>query len=146
MIKLAERELMAPLDEEARRLVSAAAQRVSVVTAVSPRALIDVLFVFVAWVTARRGYLTSIGSGRRSWILALFAVLLFGLHVRLFVRDIGRGGACLTDMGRPSICAGEWLRQGLNPWAQCVQRPRARGPVTDTWSWCVAGGECIGRE
>ena len=48
MIKLAERELMAPLDEEARRLVSAAAQRVSVVTAVSPRALIDVLFVFVA--------------------------------------------------------------------------------------------------
>ncbi|KJC58672.1 membrane protein [Bradyrhizobium sp. LTSPM299] len=48
MIRLAERELMAPLDEEARRLVSAAAQRVSVVTAVSPRAMIDVLFVFVA--------------------------------------------------------------------------------------------------
>jgi putative membrane protein len=36
MIKLAERELMAPLDEEARRLVSAAAQRVSVVTASAP--------------------------------------------------------------------------------------------------------------
>ncbi|WP_375787969.1 YcjF family protein [Bradyrhizobium sp. Pha-3] len=48
MIRLAERELMTPLDEEARRLVSTAAQRVSVVTAVSPRALIDVLFVFVA--------------------------------------------------------------------------------------------------
>ncbi len=48
MIKLAERELMSPLDAEARRLVSAAAQRVSIVTAVSPRALIDVLFVFVA--------------------------------------------------------------------------------------------------
>jgi putative membrane protein len=48
MIKLAERELMTPLDEEARRLVSSAAQRVSIVTAVSPRALIDVLFVFVA--------------------------------------------------------------------------------------------------
>jgi putative membrane protein len=48
MIKLAERELMTPLDIEARRLVSVAAQRVSVVTAVSPRALIDVLFVFVA--------------------------------------------------------------------------------------------------
>ncbi|MGJ4944294.1 YcjF family protein [Bradyrhizobium sp. HKCCYLS1011] len=48
MIKLAERELMTPLDAEARRLVSVAAQRVSVVTAVSPRALIDVLFVFVA--------------------------------------------------------------------------------------------------
>ncbi|PAY07305.1 TIGR01620 family protein [Bradyrhizobium sp. UFLA03-84] len=48
MIRLAERELMTPLDEEARRLVSSAAQRVSVVTAVSPRALFDVLFVFVA--------------------------------------------------------------------------------------------------
>jgi putative membrane protein len=48
MIKLAERELMTPLDQEARRLVSVAAQRVSIVTAVSPRAMIDVLFVFVA--------------------------------------------------------------------------------------------------
>ncbi len=48
MVKLAERELMTPLDTEARRLVSAAAQRVSVVTAISPRAAIDVLFVFVA--------------------------------------------------------------------------------------------------
>jgi putative membrane protein len=48
MIKLAERELMTPLDSEARRLVSSAAQRVSVVTAVSPRAVIDILFVFVA--------------------------------------------------------------------------------------------------
>lgn len=48
MIRLAERELMTPLDQEARRIVSTAAQRVSVVTAVSPRALFDVLFVFVA--------------------------------------------------------------------------------------------------
>ena len=48
MIKLAERELMTPLDQEARRLVSSAAQRVSIVTAVSPRAMIDILFVFVA--------------------------------------------------------------------------------------------------
>ncbi len=48
LIRLAERELMTPLDQEARRLVSSAAQRVSIVTAVSPRALIDVLFVFLA--------------------------------------------------------------------------------------------------
>jgi putative membrane protein len=48
LIRLAERELMTPLDQEARRLVSSAAQRVSIVTAVSPRALIDVLFVFIA--------------------------------------------------------------------------------------------------
>ena len=48
LIRLAERELMTPLDQEARRLVSTAAQRVSIVTAVSPRALIDVLFVLAA--------------------------------------------------------------------------------------------------
>jgi putative membrane protein len=48
MVRLAERELMTPLDQEARRLVSAAAQRVSVVTALSPRAVIDILFVLVS--------------------------------------------------------------------------------------------------
>jgi putative membrane protein len=48
LIRLAERELMTPLDQEACRLVSTAAQRVSIVTAVSPRAVIDVLFVFLA--------------------------------------------------------------------------------------------------
>ena len=47
MIRLAERELMSPLDIEARRLVSSAAQKVSIVTAVSPRAAIDVMFVFI---------------------------------------------------------------------------------------------------
>src|SRR5580704_3044754 len=47
LARLAERELMAPLDEEARRLVTSAAKRVSVVTAVSPRAAIDVFFVLL---------------------------------------------------------------------------------------------------
>jgi putative membrane protein len=46
LVRLAERELMTPLDKEARRLVSAAATRVSVVTAVSSRAGVDMLFVF----------------------------------------------------------------------------------------------------
>jgi putative membrane protein len=47
LVRLSERELMAPLDEEARRLVSGAAKRVSVVTAVSPRAAVDMFFVLV---------------------------------------------------------------------------------------------------
>jgi putative membrane protein len=46
-VRLAERELMGPLDQEARRLVAAAARRVSVLTAVSPRAAVDMLFVLV---------------------------------------------------------------------------------------------------
>ena len=45
LVRLAERELMTPLDEEARQLVGAAAKRVSVVTAVSSRAAIDMVFV-----------------------------------------------------------------------------------------------------
>jgi putative membrane protein len=45
LIDLAERNLVSPLDEQARREIAAAAKRVSVVTAVSPRAVLDVLFV-----------------------------------------------------------------------------------------------------
>ncbi len=46
MVRLAERSLLGPLDQEAKRLVSAAAKRVSVVTAISPRAVLDMVFVF----------------------------------------------------------------------------------------------------
>jgi putative membrane protein len=45
LIRYAEAELMGPLDEAARRLILSAGRRVSVVTAVSPRALIDVAYV-----------------------------------------------------------------------------------------------------
>ncbi|MBI4274617.1 MAG: TIGR01620 family protein [Rhizobiales bacterium] len=47
LVQMAERELMAPLDDEARRLISMAAKRVSIVTAISPRAAIDMLFVLI---------------------------------------------------------------------------------------------------
>ncbi len=47
LVRLSERELMAPIDAEARRLVAAAAKRVSVVTAVSPRAAVDMFFVLI---------------------------------------------------------------------------------------------------
>jgi putative membrane protein len=45
LIELAERHLVTPLDEIARREIAAAAKRVSVVTAISPRAILDVIFV-----------------------------------------------------------------------------------------------------
>ncbi|MEX6508476.1 YcjF family protein [Jiella sp. M17.18] len=45
LVALAERELLGPLDVEARALVLASAKRVSVVTAVSPKALVDVSYV-----------------------------------------------------------------------------------------------------
>ena len=45
LIDLAERGLMTSLDERARREIALAARRVSVVTAISPRAVLDLLFV-----------------------------------------------------------------------------------------------------
>jgi putative membrane protein len=45
LIDLAERNLILPLDEQARREIAAASKRVSIVTTVSPRALLDVIFV-----------------------------------------------------------------------------------------------------
>jgi putative membrane protein len=48
LLHIAERRLMAPLDRQASQLVARTATRVSIVTAVSPRAAIDILFVAVA--------------------------------------------------------------------------------------------------
>ncbi|WP_018239885.1 YcjF family protein [Ensifer sp. BR816] len=45
LLELAERELLAPLDRDARRIILAASKRVSIVTAVSPRALVDLGYV-----------------------------------------------------------------------------------------------------
>ena len=45
LIGLAETELLLPLDDAARRMVLASARRVALVTAISPRALVDVVFV-----------------------------------------------------------------------------------------------------
>jgi len=47
-LAVAERELLAPLDRQARRIVANAAKQVSLVTAVSPRAIVDVGFVLYA--------------------------------------------------------------------------------------------------
>lgn len=45
MIETAERSLMLSLDARARNLTAAAARRVAIVTAISPRALVDIAFV-----------------------------------------------------------------------------------------------------
>jgi putative membrane protein len=53
LVKYTERTLMAPLDARARALTAASARRVALVTAVSPRALIDI--GFVVWESVRLG-------------------------------------------------------------------------------------------
>jgi putative membrane protein len=63
LLHIAERSLMAPLDAQAAQLVARTATRVSVVTAVSPRAAIDIAFVaFAALGMIRR--LAALYGGR----------------------------------------------------------------------------------
>ncbi len=45
LMELAESELLGPIDKEARAMILAASKRVSIVTAISPRALVDVGYV-----------------------------------------------------------------------------------------------------
>jgi len=53
LLKFGERTLMAPLDARARALTAASARRVALVTAVSPRALVDI--AYVVWESIRLG-------------------------------------------------------------------------------------------
>ncbi len=62
-LALAERTLVAPLDEDAKRIVAAAARRVAGVTALSPRAIVDV--AFVVWAAAAMlGRIARLYGGR----------------------------------------------------------------------------------
>ncbi|MGE3709251.1 MAG: YcjF family protein, partial [Hyphomicrobiaceae bacterium] len=62
LLALADRELMAPLDAEARRLILSSAKRVSVVTALSPIALISVGFVALENLRLLRAVATLYGA------------------------------------------------------------------------------------
>lgn len=63
MLTVAERSLLVPLDALATAQIAQAARRVSLVTAVSPRALIDVVFVLVACARLLRS-IAGIYAGR----------------------------------------------------------------------------------
>ncbi len=73
LVKLAERELLSPLDAEARKLVSSAAKRVSLVTAISPRAAVDMLFVLFNTLFLIRKLATLYGG--RPGVLGMFRLM-----------------------------------------------------------------------
>ncbi|MEO6012967.1 MAG: TIGR01620 family protein [Devosia sp.] len=90
LLKFTERTLMAPLDARARSLTAASARRVALVTAVSPRALVDI--AFVVWESVRLGGAIARLYGARpgfwsSW--RLIGAILGHLAVT--------GGLVLTD-------------------------------------------------
>jgi putative membrane protein len=81
-IALTERLFMAPLDKKAKEMIAEAAKQVSLVTAISPRALIDVLFVIYRAAQLLR-QLAQLYSGRPSFFgfLRLSRVALSHLAV-----------------------------------------------------------------
>jgi putative membrane protein len=90
LVLLTERELMTPLDLEARTLIASAAKRVSVVTAISPRASIDMLFVLINALNLIRR-LAALYGGRPGalGVLTLFRRVMTHLAVT--------GGVAVTD-------------------------------------------------
>ncbi len=90
LLKLADRELIAPLDAAARRAVLKSAKRVSVVTAISPIVWIAMLFVLVENLRMLRALATLYG-GRPGTIGALRLARLVIGHI------IATGGLAMTD-------------------------------------------------
>jgi putative membrane protein len=67
LIDIAERALLRPLDAKAQTEIAGAAKRVSVVTAISPRAVFDLIFV-VAQVVRLVRRIAEIYGGRPGWL------------------------------------------------------------------------------
>jgi putative membrane protein len=90
LLALLEREVMLPLDVEARRLVTRAAKRVATVTALSPMALIAVLYVLIENLRLLRALATLYGARPGFAGVARLARLVF-THV------VATGGVAMTD-------------------------------------------------
>jgi len=90
LARLADREIFAPLDQRAKRIVLTAAKRVSVVTAISPLPLVDVVFVLLENLRMLRGLATLYG-GRPGIMAALKLGRMVVTHL------VATGGIALTD-------------------------------------------------
>ena len=116
-LKLAERELMAMLDGEARTIISRAARRVSVITAVNPAAALDVAFVAAQNLGMLRRLATlyggrpgTLGTFRLGRMVLTHLAVTGGLAIgdNLIHHVLGRGLA-----GRLSAKLGEGAVNGI---------------------------------
>ena len=80
LIEIAERSLMAPLDARVSREIADAAKRVSLVTAISPRAMLDVVFVVAQLVRLIRR-IAELYSGRPGFVGFLRLAKSVGAHL-----------------------------------------------------------------
>jgi putative membrane protein len=90
LLSLADREMVAPLDREARRFITRAAKRVATVTAMSPMALIAVTYVLIENLRLLRS-LAALYGGRPGFLGVLRLAHLVFAHL------LATGGVALTD-------------------------------------------------
>lgn len=90
LLALADRELMIPLDQEARRTVLAAAKRIGMVTAISPMAWVAMLYVLIENLRMLRA-IAGLYGGRPGPLGALRLARMVVGHI------IATGGVALTD-------------------------------------------------
>lgn len=117
LVALGEREVLAPLDAEARRLIVGSARRVTAVTALSPRALVDVLYVLFESVTLVRRI--ALVYGGRPGTLGFFRVLRHAVGHLAVTGGMAVGDSLVGEVIGNSIAAklsarlGEGLVNGL---------------------------------
>jgi putative membrane protein len=90
LLALVEREIMAPLDGEARRIVTRAAKRVATVTALSPMVLIAVGYVLIENLRLLRA-LAALYGARPGWVGVMRLARMVFTHI------VATGGVAMTD-------------------------------------------------
>lgn len=90
LVRLTEREVMAPLDDQAKRLILRSAKRVSMVTALSPMIWIAMLFVVSENVGLLKR-LAALYGGRPGTLGALRLARMVFTHI------VATGGVAMTD-------------------------------------------------
>ncbi len=136
LIDVAERALLRPLDEKAQGEIAAAAKRVSLVTAISPRAVLDVIFV-VAQIIRLVRRIAEIYGGRPGLLGLVKLARSIGAHLAitggmavgdsLLQQIVGHGIASRISarMGEGVLNGLLTARVGLSALAVCRPAPFA---------------------
>ncbi len=140
LVDIAERTLVAPLDERAKAAAAAAAKRVSLVTTIAPRAIIDVAFVLVQAIRLVRT-ISEIYGGRPGLIGFMKLARSVGAHLTI-TGGMAAGDSLLQQVVGHGIAAkvsarlGEGVlnglltaRIGVSAMAVCRPMPFAAEPV-----------------